>query len=191
MHDAARRLIDRAHAADPAGRETAYADGVEAWLLRLVPDADPVLRLAARCQHLERWTLPRDAYPMDKPGYHAWRTEQYRRMGARAKVLCLEAGLPQADAERIEAIVAKKRLKHPDGQAIEDAACLHFLNQEIAGFAATHSEYTPEKYIDILRKTMRKMSPAARDQALALPLPEPFAGLVRAAAEGLRNQPSA
>jgi tRNAThr (cytosine32-N3)-methyltransferase len=182
-----RALIDAAHAADPDGRELAYADAVERQVLALVPGASPVLRLAARAQHLERWTLPRSAYPMDRPGYHAWRTEQYRRMGARAKELCLLGGLPTADAERVELLVAKRLLKEPDGQAVEDAACIVFLESEIAGFAASHGDYTPEKYIDILRKTMRKMSQQGRERALALPLPEPIAGLVRAAAASLRN----
>lgn len=183
----ARDAIDTAHAADPEqtdGRpaEWIYADAVEGWLLRLVPDADPVLRLAARAQHLQRWSLPRSTYPMGRVGYHQWRTEQYRRQGALARRLCCESGVPEADAQRVEALVAKKRLAQPDGQALEDAACLVFLSHELASFAAGHADYTPEKYIDILRKTMRKMSPSGLQAALDLDLPEPFAGLVRAAA---------
>ena len=183
----ARVAIDAAHAADPErtdGRpnELVYADAVESWLVRLVPEADAMLRLAARAQHLQRWTLPRSDYPMDRVGYHRWRTEQYRRQGALARRLCTEAGVAEADAQRIEALVAKKRLGEPDGQALEDAACLVFLSSELAGFAAEHADYTPDKYIDILRKTMRKMSPSGLRAALALELPEPFAGLVRAAA---------
>jgi hypothetical protein len=193
---AARRSIDAAHARDPEQRdgvpaELAYADAVESWLIRLVPEADAILRLAARAQHLERWTLPRDAYPIDRVGYHQWRTEQYRRQGALARRLCDSAGLPAADGIRIEALVAKTRLKEPDGQAIEDAACLVFLEREIAGFAADHGDYTAERYVEILRKTMRKMSLPAREAALSLALPEPFAGLVRTAATTLRSQTSA
>jgi hypothetical protein len=192
----ARGAIDAIHAQDPELRdgrpaELVYADAVEAWLLRLIPDAEAVLRLAARAQHLERWSLPRSAYPQDRPGYHRWRTEQYRRQGALARTLCVDAGLSEADALRVEALVAKTRLAEVDGQAIEDAACLVFLDREIEGFAANHSDYTPERYIDILRKTMRKMSAAAREAALTLPLPEPFAGLVRTAATSLRTHPAA
>lgn len=188
----ARVAIDATHARDPELRdghpaELAYADAVEAWLLRLRPGADGALRLAARAQHLERWALPRSAYPMDRAGYHRWRSEQYRRQGALARRLCAEAGMPEADAARVGSLVAKESLREPDGQAIEDAACLVFLEREMAGFAAGHADYAPERYVDILRKTMRKMSPSARERALALPLPEPFAGLVRAAAAALRN----
>jgi hypothetical protein len=46
---------------------------------------------------------------------------------------------------RIEALVAKTRLAQADGQAIEDAACLVFLEREIVGFAASHGDYTPEE----------------------------------------------
>ena len=64
-------------------------------------------------------------------------------------------------------------------QALEDAACLVFLENEISAFAAQHAEYPREKFVDILRKTWRKMSPAARDAALALELPPAIAELVR------------
>lgn len=184
---AARALIDQVHAADPQRRdgrpaELAYADAVEAWLLRLRPDADDVLRLAARAQHLERWSLPRDAYPRDRAGYHRWRTEQYRRQGSLAARLCRQAGLEEAAAQRIEALVAKRDLRSPDGQAVEDAACLAFLDGEIGGFVAGHPDYTEERLLTILRKTLAKMSPAARAAALALPLPEAVAALLRRAA---------
>ncbi len=194
--DGARAAIDAVHAEDPetrAGRpaELVYADAVEAWVVRLVPAASATLRLAARAQHLRRWALPRSDYPMDRVGYHCWRTEQYRRQGALARQLCVTAGLAEDEAQRIDDLVAKRRLREPDGQAVEDAACLVFLSSEIAGFAAGHADYTPERYIDILRKTMRKMSAAGREAALGLSLPEPFAGLVLAAATSLRNEPPA
>ena len=73
----ARQLIDSAHGADPLrtadGRpaELVYADRMEAWVGRLVPAAPLLLRLAARCQHLERWSVPRATFPEGKPGYLA------------------------------------------------------------------------------------------------------------------------
>src|SRR5687767_5401390 len=100
----ARSLIDAAHAADPtrapdgAAAELVYADRMEAWVVRLVPDAPPLLRLAARCQHLERWLVPRQTFPMDKPGYHAWRRSLYTKQAARAQRLLLQAGIPADEA---------------------------------------------------------------------------------------------
>lgn len=183
----ARAAIDQAHAADPEQRdgrpaELAYADAVEAWVRRLRPDASDILLLAARAQHLERWSLPRTSYPQDRAGYHAWRTEQYRRQGVRAHELCLAAGVSEAATARIEALVGKRLPTDPEGQTLEDAACLVFLESEVAGFAADHPDYTSGRYVGILARTLRKMSPPARAQALALPLAEPFAGLLHAAA---------
>jgi tRNAThr (cytosine32-N3)-methyltransferase len=78
--------------------------------------------------------------------------------------------------------VSKTGLKsNPGTQALEDAACLVFLENEIAGFAAEHAHYTEEKFVDILRKTWRKMSAGAQTEALRLDLPPAIAALVRAA----------
>ena len=184
----AREAVDAAHDADPKrmpdGRaaELAYADHMERWVARLVPDAAPLLRLAARCQHLERWTSPRDAYPLDKAGYHAWRRALYTQQAERARALLLESGLSPAEAAEVATWVSKSGLKtNPGTQALEDAACLVFLENEIAGFAAAHADYPTEKFVDILRKTWRKMSPAAQQAALTLELPAPVAALVRTA----------
>lgn len=188
VHAQARAAIDAAHSADPRrapdGRaaELVYADHMERWVDRLVTDAPPLLRLAARCQHLERWTSPRDTYAMDKAGYHAWRRALYTQQAERARALLLAAGAGPSEADEVATWVAKSGLKtNPGTQALEDAACLVFLETEIAGFAAAHADYPPEKFVDILRKTWRKMSPAAQQAALALELPAPVAALVRTA----------
>ena len=187
-YDLARTAIDEAHKADPKslpdGRpaELVYADGIEAWVLRLVPTASPILLLAARCQHLERWSVPRDAFPLDKPGYHAWRKSLYVKQAARARELLLAAGVPASEADEAQAWISKSGLKSNAGtQALEDAACLVFLENEIGAFATQHANYPREKFLDILRKTWRKMSPAAQDAALGLDLPPPVAALVREA----------
>ena len=189
-HARARELIDAAHAADPNkaadGRpaELVYAERIERWVARIAPGADPVLRLAARCQHLERWSVPRDSFPRDRPGYLAWRRSLYVKQAARARELLLAAGVPAPEAEDAATWVAKKGLKtNPGTQALEDAAVLVFLESEIEAFAAQHSEYPREKFVDILRKTWRKLSPRAQELAHALDLPAPIAALVREATE--------
>ncbi len=187
----ARAAIDAAHAADPKraadGRaaELVYAENMERWVVKLAPDAPEILRLAARCQHLERWTTPRASYPLDKVGYHAWRRGLYVKQAERARQLLVESGVGEADAAEVATWVSKTGLKTNAGtQALEDAACLVFLENEIADFAASHADYTEEKFIDILKKTWRKMSPAAQAAALALELPAPIVALVRRALAG-------
>ena len=76
--------IDAANAADPnresyqgraEPRELLYSRRMSDWLSRLAPDASEALRLAARGQHICRWTIPRGSYPMDRTGYLRWRNE--------------------------------------------------------------------------------------------------------------------
>ncbi len=184
----ARELIDAAHAADPKreadGRpaELIYAGRMEAWVGRLVPEVSPLLRLAARCQHLERWSVPRTTFPDGKAGYLAWRRSLYVKQAARARELLLTAGVIAAEADEVSTWVSKTGLKrNPGTQALEDAACLVFLENEIGAFAAQHAAYPSEKFVDILKKTWRKMSPAAQQAALGLNLPPAIAALVRAA----------
>jgi len=187
-YERARELIDAAHGADPHRTadghpaELAYADHMERWVARLQSAASPLLLLAARCQHLERWTVPRATYPEGKAGYYAWRQGLYRTQAERARALLLEAGISAAEADDVATWVSKTGLgTNPGTQALEDAACLVFLENEIASFAAAHADYPREKFVRILQKTWRKMSPAAHEAALALDLPPAIAALVREA----------
>jgi Domain of unknown function (DUF4202) len=61
---------------------------------------------------------------------------------------------------------------------------LVFLENEIAAFATSHADYPQEKFVDILQKTWRKLSPAAQQAALGLNLPPAIAALVGAALAG-------
>jgi tRNAThr (cytosine32-N3)-methyltransferase len=184
----ARVLIDSAHAADPTrtadGRaaELIYGERVEAWVARLVPEASPLLLLAARCQHLERWLTPRATFPEGKIGYLTWRRSLYVKQAERARELLLAAGVATHEAAEVATWVSKTGLKtNPGTQALEDAAVLVFLENEISTFAAQHADYPREKFIDILKKTWRKLSPAAQQAATQLTLPPAIADLVRAA----------
>jgi hypothetical protein len=186
-YELARQLIDAAHSADPKsldGRpaELVYADRMEAWLLRLAPNAPDLLRLAARCQHLERWRVPRNSYPADRAGYLTWRKGLYGRQAERARELLREAGVEPREAEDAATWVSKTGLKtNANTQLLEDSACLVFLESEITGFAAQHADYPREKFLGIIQKTWRKMSPAAREVAHGLSLPSGIAELVKEA----------
>ncbi|ACB74258.1 DUF4202 domain-containing protein [Opitutus terrae] len=184
----AREAIDAAHAADPnrtpAGQpaELVYANRMEAWVQRVAATPTPLLRLAARCQHLERWSVPRSTFPDGKPGYLAWRRSLYTKQAERARELLLAAGMQPAVAAEVATWVSKTGLKANAGtQALEDAACLVFLENEIAAFAAQHVDYPREKFVEIIRKTWRKMSPEAQALARQLELPPAISALVREA----------
>lgn len=172
--------IDTANAADPKGEALSYGERMTAELSRLVPDAPDVLRIAARGQHVERWLLPRSDYPEGKAGYLAWRREQGRRHALRVAGIMAEAGYPEADCDRVGVLLRKEGLKRdPEVQALEDVICFVFLRWYFAGFAAKHDE---TQVLDIVQKTARKMSDAARARVLEeFTLPAPLADAFRTA----------
>ena len=139
-----------------------------AWLERLAPDASEALRLAARGQHICRWTIPRDSYPMDRAGYLRWRNECKRMHAEKLGEILKEVGYDQATIDRVQSLVRKERLKaDPETQLLEDVICLVFLENYFADFSRQHDE---AKLIDIVRKTWKKMSPQGHEAALKLPL---------------------
>ena len=155
---------------------------MEAWLVRLAPNAPELLRLAARCQHLERWKVPRSSFPTGRAGYLAWRKELYGKQAECARKLLLHAGVEPLEAHNAATWISKTGLQiNPNTQLLEDAACLVFLENEIAGFAAQHADYPREKFIGIIQKTWRKMSSVAREAALGLTLQSGISDLVKEA----------
>lgn len=169
--------IDAANARDPRrtpdGRplESAYADALTAWVLRLKPDATDNLRIAARGQHIERWTSPREKYPPDRGGYLRWREDLKNFHASRVAELMRGAGYEPEAVDRTIALITKAahRAGDPEGVALEDALCLVFLETQWADIQA---KWPVEKWQAVLAKTWRKMSAAGRSAAKTLPLPE-------------------
>ena len=171
--------IDAANAKDPTfedGRPAAllYGQRMTAEQQRLVPDASEVLRIACRGQHVERWTLPRTAYPMDRSGYLQWRQEQGRRHAARIAGFMRDAGYGDDDIAAAGRMLTKQGLKRdPQVQALEDVICFTFIRWYLGDFMAVQPD---DKLPRIIEKTARKMSPGARAAALAeFPMPEALA----------------
>jgi Domain of unknown function (DUF4202) len=169
--------FDRANAEDPqrllvAGelrpRELVHAERLSAWVMRLDADASESLRLAARCQHIRRWQIPRASYPSGRVAYLQWRTQLARFHADTAARLLEEAGYERQLIDAVRRINLKQNLRSsPDSQTMEDALCLAFLEFEFAEF---HAKYPVEKVIDVVHKTWQKMSARAQEFALTLPL---------------------
>lgn len=166
-YEAACAAIDRSNRGDPAGHELPYSQRMVEWTRTLAPGASEELLLAVRAQHVCRWTVPRTKYPGGRAGYLAWR-ESLKKFHAETLAAAMkESGYPDASVAKAKALILRKNLaSDPEGQTLEDAACLVFLQFEFAEFAAKTED---GKVVDILRKTWQKMSPRAREAALVLP----------------------
>lgn len=191
--DRAIALFDAANAEDPnrdegQPKELLYAMRMSEMLGRFAPDASEAVQLAVRAQHIRRWTVPRGSYPMTREGYHAWRSGLYAFHAETAGGLLRQAGYDEAMIGRVQAAVAKRGLKlNAETQLLEDVTDLVFIEHYLRGFAGQHAEYGEEKWLDIIRKTWRKMSERARGFAASggIRLPEPLVPLIlKAISEG-------
>jgi hypothetical protein len=158
----------------PRPKELLYAERLTAMLGRFAPDASEVILLAARCQHIERWKIPRADYAMTRAGYHQWRTRLRDFHADLAADILHEVGYDDATIVRVRSLIRKEALKSdPEAQSLEDVVDLVFLESYLEGFVATHAAYDEAKFVDILRKTARKMSARGREAALTLISPPP------------------
>lgn len=177
-------LIDSANSQDPNieyaegkgwPKELLYSQRMSNMLKRYRSDSDYVIKLAIRGQHIQRWQSPRSAYPMDKQGYHRWRSDLYIFHADKVADVMLQAGFNAEEIERAKNAVAKVGIKsNSDTQLLEDVVGLVFMEHYMLNFAAKHADYTEQKWIDIIRKTWAKMSDDAHAFVLAgnISLPE-------------------
>jgi len=182
--------FDAANAEDPhreavdggdRPRELVYAERMSAMLERFAPHASEPLKLAARCQHIQRWRMPRAQYAQDRIGYLQWRKALNAFHARTAGEILRGVGYGDTTISRVGALLRKQSLKSdPEAQVLEDVVALVFLESYLAGFVAAHPDYDSEKFVDILRKTAKKMSARGRAAAVELiSLPENLAPLVR------------
>ena len=189
-------LFDEANSQDP-NKETAngetwpkellYSQRMSEMLERYVPDADDAVKLAVHAQHIERWKSPRSDFPEGRQGYLQWRTGLYKYHAETAGKYLSEAGYDNEFIERVKKAVGKRALKvNPDTQLLEDTANLVFIEHYMLAFAEKHPEYSEEKWLDIIRKTWKKMSERAQQFALSgsIALPEPLVPLIQKAVGG-------
>jgi hypothetical protein len=150
----------------PQPRELVYAQWLTDWVLKLAPQASEALRLAARCQHICRWEIPRDSYPLDKPGYLRWRADLKKFHAEKSGQILRAVGYEETTVQRVQELNLKKNQpQDPEVCVLEDALCLIFLEHQFAALAAKSDD---EKMINALKKSWKKMTPAAHAEALKL-----------------------
>jgi hypothetical protein len=174
--EAALRRFDEENSGDPnrqevngvsQPRELVYALWLTEWVLKLQPDASEALRLAARSQHLCRWTVPRETYPMTRVGYLQWRENLKKFHARKAGEILAAVGYPPETIARVQSLNLKKDFpRDAETRALEDALCLVFLEHQLGELAAKTAE---DKVINALQKSWKKMTAQAREMALRIP----------------------
>jgi hypothetical protein len=179
---AALAAIDEANAEDPnvlvvgdvrGPKELVHARMMTGWLDRLDPGADELQHLAARAHHFRRWTSPRSDHPAGRAGYLRWRNAARRRHADEVGELLVRHGYTEDEVVRVASIIRKQGLGiDPAVQVHEDALCLVFLQTQLTGVADRLGD---DATVEVLVRTIPKMSPAGLDAAAGLSL-DPGAG---------------
>jgi hypothetical protein len=174
---AACSAIDAANAADPTSVEVrgevlplALAHGRlgSGWALRLASEPHEAVVIAARAHHLRRWEVPRHEYPEGRAGYLRWRKDQKARHARDVAAILAPIGYSADEISRVQALIRRDNLgSDPDAQLVEDAACLVFIETQLVAMVP---RFEREHYLEIIRKTARKMSPIGLAAVGEIPL---------------------
>jgi Domain of unknown function (DUF4202) len=188
--------IDDANARDPktveidgcaVPAELLYGRRMSETLAVMTPDAPELLRIAARGQHIERWTSPRTSYAAGRAGYLKWRNDLKDFHARRLGEIMAAAGYGLQEAARVGALVRKERLRtDPEAQTLEDVACIVFLAHYLGDFL-DKTDAEDAKLARILAQTWNKMSAAGRAYAGKLDMPPRVLALLKRGLEAGRR----
>jgi hypothetical protein len=178
LFDKAIELYDAANSKDPnmvadengndVPKELIYSHRMLDMINRYLPEADEVAKLSVAAQHIQRWTSPRSDYPMNRKGYHLWRTRLYGYHAETATAILEEVGYDEETIARVKLAIGKKDLKNnKDTQILEDVAALTFIEHYMTAMYENFPQYDEEKWIDIIIRTWKKMSAEAQVFALS------------------------
>lgn len=167
--------IDAENAQDPNSeiyqsktypKELLYSNRMYERLMDFHPNASEAVQIASKAQHICRWKMPRESYPMDRVGYLKWR-EDLKKFHAKMTAEILEkAGYQQEFIDRVSFLIEKKSLKKDaETQLLEDVICLLFLEHYFDPFVQKHDR---EKMKNIILKTWNKMSETGHQEALKI-----------------------
>ena len=147
-------------------KELLYSNRMYEKLMDFFPNASEEVQIAAKAQHICRWKIARESYPMDRVGYLKWR-EDLKKFHAKLTAEILEkAGYNPEFIARVSFLIEKKLLKKDkETQLLEDVICLVFLEYYLEPFVEKHDT---EKLKNIILKTWNKMSEKGHQAALKI-----------------------
>ncbi len=164
---------------DVFSKEVLYAQRMTDRLNHYAPEAPEYVNLAARCQHIGRWEIGRSNYPMDKKGYLQWRNQEKIHHAKIAEGILESCGYDAEVIDKVKFLVLKKELfTNTDTQLLEDVICLVFIEFYLEAFAAKHED---EKVVDIIKKTLKKMSPKGIEATSSIAVSEKITLLIQQA----------
>ena len=185
--------IDAANADDPRtividgeirSYEIVYSERMIERLGIMYPDASDALKIAARGQHIRRWDIPRVKYEQGRNGYNQWRRACREHHAELLAEIMQRHGYGEEDVAKVQTYVKKEQLKKDrESQALENVVDIVFIEHYLDDFAKKYQNYDEDKMIDIIAKTLKKMSPKGHEAALALDLPDGYRKLIMAAIE--------
>lgn len=183
--------IDQANSADPTtfdGRPLAEAQGelATAWLGQLSDEPSAELQVACRAHHLRRWELMRADYPEGRAGYLRWRRDNKAHQANCIVEILEPAGWLATDVNRVQQLLLRKGLgTDPETQMLEDVACLVFVETQ---FEEMSGRIESERMVNVVAKTLKKMSPAAIELAARHPLPQSCQNILGQAVQVLEDE---
>jgi hypothetical protein len=147
-------------------KELLYSNRMYERLMSFRPNASEAVQIASKAQHICRWEIPRESYPMDRLGYLKWR-EDLKKFHAKTTATILEkSGYDAEFIARVSFLIEKKLLKKDEEtQLLEDVICLVFLEYYFDTFVQKHDT---EKMKNIILKTWNKMSENGHQEALKI-----------------------
>lgn len=186
-------VIDKANADDPRTivadgearpYEVVYSERMTRRLEAMYPEASELLRIAAHGQHVRRFDIARSGFAQGREGYNEWRRTCREHHAKLLDDIMSRNGYAEAEIKHVTKLVKKEQLKKDkESQALENVVDVVFLEHYFDEFHGKYPHYDDAKIIDIIGKTLRKMSPKGHQAALALDLPPRTRALVLAAVE--------
>lgn len=168
-------LIDAQNAQDPNSeiyqsqshpKELLYSKRMYSKLMEFEPNASEAVQIAAKAQHICRWKIARDSYPMDRVGYLTWRGDLKKFHAETTATILKKVGYDSEFIDRVSFLIEKKQLKKDEEtQLLEDVICLVFLDYYLEPFVEKHDA---EKLKNIILKTWNKMSKKGHQEALKI-----------------------
>ncbi len=160
--------IDAANSADPNAVTVRGATGPLAqvhgwlaceWVERHGARPREARVVSARGPHMRRGGGPRSTYPEGRAGYLRWRSDQKSRHCEEVAEILTGAGYRLEIVQSVQELIRLKgRSKDTEPQALEDASCLAFIETQLVELSESLDR---PHMVEVIRKTARKMSPAA------------------------------